>query len=197
MSIHFSSRIWSSDPQISAWSTTQIFKTGQWVGCAAFNSLSTSAELLFFKLLLQLLNCPPQHYKFWGLILILFNSFFLLAGWKIIATSQQYSTNGRHQPWWYHGCVTSCRMLWVAGSQGWHGRFLGILLGLFKENILGHFLLNKDCISLNFLGKESPQTFPGRPAPWVQWLTFQYPSPQFQLSFWSQLSIWMEKLCYW
>lgn len=60
---HFSAGVEPSGPQISAASTTQIFKTWQWVVPAGFDSLLTFAELRTFKPILQLLNFPPQNDK--------------------------------------------------------------------------------------------------------------------------------------
>lgn len=53
-----------SNPQLSAPSTTQSFKTGPWLPPAAFSSLLTFAELLLCTLILQPLPFLPHHYQF-------------------------------------------------------------------------------------------------------------------------------------
>jgi len=52
----------------SKYHTNLWHKIRQRVGPAAFNCLLIFAELLFFKLLLQLLNFPPQHYQLSGIV---------------------------------------------------------------------------------------------------------------------------------
>lgn len=73
-----------SHPQTSAASTTQIFKTGQQRGPAAFSSLLTFAEFLFFTLILQLLHFLPHHYQFFFSVSFysLFNRVFSFDWWK-------------------------------------------------------------------------------------------------------------------
>lgn len=59
----------------------------------------TFAKLLFFKLLLQLFNFPPQYYQSFLFGYFYFYFFVLLEWRKIIAVSLWQSTNSGHQPW--------------------------------------------------------------------------------------------------